>query len=80
MAGTRDLQSRGPSSMLGRSTTCHFSSMVEHDLAKVEMRVQFSQVVLNTSLKGRTVQYVRLITFTIAGSTPASAIKIFGVL
>ena len=35
---------------------------------------------LNTSLKGRTVQYVRLITFTIAGSTPASAIKTFGVL
>ena len=39
------------------------------------MTVQFRSGALNTSLKGRTVQYVRLITFTIAGSTPASAIK-----
>lgn len=61
--------------MLPVSTTCHFSIMVVHVLAKDGVRVQFSQVVLNTSLKGRTVQYVRLITFTIAGSTPASAIK-----
>ena len=57
------------------STIRHFSIMVVHVLAKDEVRVQFSQVALNTSLKGRTVQYVRLITFTIAGSTPASAIK-----
>ena len=42
------------------------------------MTVQFRSGALNTSLKGRTVQYVRLITFTIAGSTPASAIKTFG--